>query len=235
MPTLIRTARTTGLLYLTLAITGLVGFLLIRPRILGDDAEATLTNLVQQEALARVGIAVDMALVVSQALVAVWFYRLFHTADAFAAGCIAAFGLVNAIVVLVNAVLLAAALDVALTPVGEPAAAHLMYVVGNHVWTVANLFFGLWLIPMGWCVLRSGWMPRPLGWILMVGGVGYVVAPFVTYLIPQASAVAGALPYVATVGELWMVGYLLVRGVNQRAATTAPAQPADDLAVRAPA
>ena len=77
------------------------------------------------------------------------------------------------------------------------------------------LFFGLWLIPMGYLVLASRWMPRPLGWILMAGGVGYILSAFVVYLIPGApGAVELALTVLATVGEFWMIGYLLIKGVR---------------------
>lgn len=65
---------------------------------------------------------------------------------------------------------------------------------------------------MGWCVLRSAGMPRALGWVLMVGGVGYVLSAFTGYLLPDAGGVAGALVIPATIGEFWMIGYLLVRG-----------------------
>ena len=55
----IRTARTTGLFYLGLAISGALGFLLIRPRLFADDAGATLANLVEHESRAppRGGVA----------------------------------------------------------------------------------------------------------------------------------------------------------------------------------
>jgi hypothetical protein len=220
MPSLIRTARTTGLLYLALAISGGVGFLLIRPRLFAEgDAAVTLANLVAQPSLARAGIAFELLLVITQALAAVWFYRLFRTAEAFAAGCIAAFGLVNAVAILGSAALLSAALGTALNPVdGAPAAPHLMYVVGGSLWGVANVFFGLWLIPMGWCVLRSQWMPRPLGWILIVGGAFYVVGAFVASLASRPNGAADALLAMpATVGEVWMLGYLIVRGVRRGA------------------
>ncbi len=50
------------------------------------------------------------------------------------------------------------------------------------------------------------------------GGVGYVLAPFVAQLAPGAGPAVGLLPLLATVGEFWMIGYLLARGVNARAA-----------------
>ena len=92
------------------------------------------------------------------------------------------------------------------------------YLALDNLWSSGNLFFGLWLIPMGSCVLRSRWMPRALGWILIVVGAGYVLVPFISQLVPDAGAAVAILPLVATVGEFWMMGYLLVRGVNTHAA-----------------
>lgn len=224
MDPLVRTARTTGLLYLGLAIAGGLSFLLIRPQLFAaDDPAATLANLVEHETLARAGVAFELLVVVTQALAAAWFYRLFRTADSFAAAGIAAFGLVNAVAILTSAAMLATALEVPLEPTGDAAATvQLLYLVSGNLWGVGALFFGLWLIPMGWCVLRSGWMPRALGWVLIAGGVGYLLSAFVRYLVPGSEGVVDALALPATAGEVWMVGYLLVRGVGGRAREQAP-------------
>jgi hypothetical protein len=211
----------TGLLYLGLALTGLVGFLLIRNQLfVADDPQATLANLVEHESLARFGIVVELGVVLTQALVAVWFYRLFRSVDSFAAASIAAFGLINAVAILGSAAALATALDVSndasLTLAGGAAAtAQLLYVISGHLWLTGGIFFGLWLIPMGSLVLRSGWLPRPLGWTLIVGGVGYVASTFASYVFPDAGTLASALTVPATVGELWIVGYLIIRGVRR--------------------
>jgi hypothetical protein len=225
MPALIRTARTTGLLYLGLAVSGALGFLTIRPRLFAaDDPAATMANLVGNESLARVGVAFELLIVLTQALAAAWFYRLFRTADAVGAIGIAAFGLVNAVVVLASAAFLATGLQVALDPVGDAASTvQILYLVSENLWGVGALFFGLWLVPMGTCVLRSGWMPRPLGWVLVGGGVGYIASAFVRYLAPGAEAIGGALVVPATVGEFWMVFYLLIRGIRRGAIAAAPA------------
>ena len=223
MHSLVRTARITGLLYLGLAITGGLSFLLVREQLyVPDHPRATLANLLDDPWLARLGIALEMGVVLTQALAAVWFFRLFRSVDTFAAGCLAAFGMVNAVAILGSAAFLWTALDVALdsglAPRGGTAATvQLMYVVSGHLWDVGALFFGLWLVPMGWLVLRSRWMPEPLGWILIGGGVCYVVSPFVQLIAPDAGALADALAIPASVGEFWMIGYLLIRGVNQRA------------------
>ncbi|GIE87107.1 DUF4386 domain-containing protein [Actinoplanes regularis] len=224
MHTLTRTARMTGLFYLGMAITAALGFLLIRPQIfVADDPSGTLANLVTHGSLARAGVALELAMVVAQAFTAAWFYRLFRTVNSFAAGGIAAFGLVNAVVGLVGAAMLGTAIQVSADPFGDAATTvQVLYLVSYNMWGVGALFFGLWLLPMGWCVLRSGWMPRALGWILVAGGVGYVLSPFVLYLADDAQVLFDAMAYPASVGEFWMIGYLLIRGVRRQALDELP-------------
>jgi hypothetical protein len=220
MDGLARVARVTGLWYLGLGLTGMFGFLLIRPRLFdADDAGATLANLVEHVTLARAGVALELGIVLTQALAAIWFYRLFRGVDPVAAGSIAAFGLVNAIAIMGSAAMLATAVEVAHDPLGDPAAGvQTLYLISGNLWGVGNLFFGLWLIPMGLCVLRSMRMPRPLGWILIAGGVGYIASGFLAVLAPQLTIAIEALVVPATVGEFWMIGYLLIRGAGRRMA-----------------
>ena len=219
-PNFRRDALLTGLFYLGLAITGGLGFLLVRPELLADgDPARTAANLVEREGLARTGIALELGTVVFQALAAVWFARLFRATDAFAAGALALFGMVNAIVVLASAALLRAALDVAVAPTGiDPATSHLLILISSRFWEVGTVFFGFWLIPMGRLVLTAGIGHRALGWILIVGGIGYVLNPFVAVLMPDAGAWITLFPVTATVGEFWMIGLLLWTGMRRAAA-----------------
>jgi hypothetical protein len=216
------TARTTGLLYLGLAVTGVLGSMLVRGQIyVADDPPGTLSNLVEHPSMARLGIVLELGIVLTQALAAVWFYRLFRSVDTFAAGLVALFGMVNAVAILGSAAVLATALDVAddralAVSGGAAATVQLLYVISGHLWGVAGLFFGLWLIPMGWLVVRSRWLPRSLGQVLMAGGVGYVLSTFVTYVFANADLVAGLLTVPATIGELWIVGYLILFGVREQ-------------------
>jgi hypothetical protein len=91
-----------------------LGSILIRAQLFADDdPDGTLANLMEDEWLARVGIALELGIVLFQALTAVWFYRLFRSVDTFAAGSLAAFGMVNAVAIMGSAALLATALEVA--------------------------------------------------------------------------------------------------------------------------
>jgi hypothetical protein len=228
MNALVRTARTTGLFYLGLAIAGGLGFLLIRSRLyVAGDPSATLANLVENESLARAGVAFELLIVITQALAAAWFHRLFRASDPVNALGIAAFGLVNSVLILGSAAMLGTALEVAANPVGDTAnTVQLLYLVSDNLWGVGAVFFGLWLIPMGRCVLNSGLMPRALGWVLVAGGVGYVLDPFLRYLMRDAGVLVDLLVVPATVGELWIIGYLLVRGVRHTSPQVEPARAA---------
>jgi hypothetical protein len=206
-------ARATGVFYLALAVTGGLGFLVVRPMVVGDTAAATALSLEQHELLARTGVALEMATVVTQALAAIWFFRLFRPVAPLAAGAVAVFGLVNSVALMGSA----AAMATSLTPAvdGLDAAPHLLWGLSEGFWAVGNLFFGLWLVPMGLCVLRAGTMPRLLGRVLVVGGAGYVLSAFVIQLLPDLAVVPELLVVPATVGELWMIGFLLVRGAGR--------------------
>lgn len=210
--------RLAGFFYLALAITGGIGFLVVRPALFaaGDPAQ-TLANLLERESLARIGIALELGAATFQALAAIWFARLFRHTDAFAAGALALFGLVNAIMLLASAALLRAALEVAVGATGvDPELSHLLMLTSSRFWDAGNIFFGLWLIPMGWLVWKASLGRRALGWFLVVGGVGYVLLPFVVVLAPNAGASVALLPLPATVGEVWMIGLLLWIGLRSR-------------------
>lgn len=217
-----RTARATGLWYLALGITGILGFLLIRPEVfVGGDPASTLSNLVENENLARIGLVVEMGIVVAQAGAAVWFYKLFRTTNQTAAGSIAAFGLINAVAIMASAAFMATALAVAgdnsLAPGGDAAATvQLMYELSTNSWGIGALFFGLWLIPMGYLAATSELMPVWLGRILVVGGFGYMLSAFIGYGLADAPGwVVEGIVIPATIGELWMIGYLLVVGIRR--------------------
>jgi hypothetical protein len=201
------TARITGLLYLAMAVVAVPGFLIIRPLLFDPDSPTTTAaNLVTDESLARVGIGLEFTLVIVQTLTALWFYRLFRPVNAFAAGAVVLFGTLNAVAIMASSAALAAGLDAALA--ADAAGAQLMYLLAEGAWGVGAVFFGLWLVPMGVLALQTS-MPRALGWVLVAGGIAYVVSAYVAYLAPGAGPVADILAYGATVGEVWMIWYLV--------------------------
>lgn len=230
MDTKVKTARITGLLYLALAISGVIGFLVIRSRIyVPEDAVATFDNLTAQLPLARFGAAADLTIVVAQALAAVWFFKLFRDHNRLAAGALAGFGLVNSVILMVATIFSSAAIVVAadesLAAAGDQqSVVQLLYQLNDSAWDVGAIFFGLWLIPMGYIVWTELVMPRALGMVLMIGGIGYVASAYVSQLMPESTVLFEALSYPASVGEFWMIGYLLFVGVRQSGASSSNPQ-----------
>ncbi len=209
------TARVTGAAYLALAVTGALGFLVIRSALLVDgDAAATLENLTRQSALAHGGVALEVLIVVTQALAAWGFYALFHRDQPVAAFGVAAFGMANAVVILVSAVAMSTALALIEASGDTAATVGLLYGLSSACWTVGGVFFGLWLIPMGWFILATRRMPRVLGWLLVAGGAAYVLGTVIAVASPELASISDLLSLFATASELWIVGYLLTRGIR---------------------
>ncbi len=208
------TARWTGLFYLGLAITGVFAFLFARDQLfVVDDAAQTTANLVKDETLARLGIAAEVLIVGFQALAAVWFYKLFKKKDSFAAGLIAAFGMVNAVVILAASAFWLMALNTALAS-GSSDTVQTLFEAHETLWQVGTLFFGLWLLPMAYAAHKAK-MPRVMVWFLVAGGVGYVLSTFTGILLPEQDGLTEALPMPATIGEFWMIGYLLIKSPKE--------------------
>ncbi|MGE0772633.1 MAG: DUF4386 domain-containing protein [Cyclobacteriaceae bacterium] len=214
---LIKTARIAGIWYLLLAIGGVGGFMIFHPKVyVSNDAAQTLVNLVEEEFMARIRLLFELLIVVSQALAAVWFYRLFRNINEWAAWALGVWGTVNSVIILVSAVSMGAALEVAgsaMTIDDKVVLVQLLQQFIANAWGVGGLFFGLWLIPMGYVVTSSKCMPAWLGRVLMIGGAGYLLGTFLNYFGVEGDWL-GVLVIPATVGEFWMIVYLLVFGIR---------------------
>lgn len=79
---------------------------------------------------------------------------------------------------------------------------------------VAQLFFSAWLFPLGWLVLRSRFLPRFLGWLLLLDGVGVMIWFLQVMLAPAHPAVSYPSWAVGFIAELGLALWLLVKGVT---------------------
>ena len=214
---LVKTARVAGIWYLLLAIFGIVGFMVLHSQVYSSDPEKTLTNLTESESLSRVRLVFELLLVLSQALAALWFYKLFRSISDWKAWAVGIWGTVNSVVIMISAISMASAIQIA----NSATQSHedkivLIELLGQlitHSWNVGGLFFGLWLIPMGHIVVVSKRMPVWLGRVLILGGVGYILSTLIYYMGYKPSLLK-LLTIPATVGEFWMIGYLLIYGIR---------------------
>ena len=80
-----------------------------------------------------------------------------------------------------------------------------------------ELFWGLWLLPFGWLVVRSRFLPRWLGYWLLLDGVSWVVFAVTGLLAPAYSDVLFRVFQPAFLAELAIMLWLLIVGAREKA------------------
>ena len=216
---LVKTARIAGVWYLFMAISGILGFLIFHPQVfVSEDAQKTLKNLIELESIARIRLLLEFAIIVSQALTAVWFYRLFRNINEWAAWSVGIWGMINSVVIMISAISMGSAIEIAGSSQTIEDKIILIELLSNlitNAWGIGGLFFGLWLIPLGYIITSSKRMPIWLGRTLIAGGIGYLISTTINYAGIEIP-LSGYLTVPATVGEFWMIGYLLFFGIRPK-------------------
>lgn len=188
-------ARFAGLLYLLIGITAPIGLIYVPGKLfVAGDAAATANNIRASHRLLRIGIGSELFQQVICIFLVLALYRLFKAVNEKHAALIVILGaLVSVPIVFVNVLNEIAALvlvsDAGFLSVFEKpqmdALAYLFIRLHGQGIIVASIFWGLWLFPFGILVIRSGFIPRALGVLLMMAGVGYVASAFTTLVLPQ--------------------------------------------------
>ena len=80
--------------------------------------------------------------------------------------------------------------------------------------TVATLFWGLWLFPFGILVIRSGFLPRILGVLLMVAGFAYLVSSVTSIGLPEYRQMVSRIMMPLYFGEVPIIFWLLIKGAS---------------------
>ncbi len=86
------------------------------------------------------------------------------------------------------------------------------------------LSFGPWLLPFGFLVFKSGFLPKILGILLMIACFGYLIESFQFFLIPDYEVITYPGLAVTAIAEIGTCLWLLIRGVNQSKMKSVSAQ-----------
>jgi hypothetical protein len=216
-----KVARVAGFLYLIVWLTVLFGSLRFTLIVTGD-AIATAEKINASVWLFRVGTVGDLIHITSLLLLAWALYILFKPVNRDIALLFLLIVSVSVAVQSVNLLIqfssLRALSDAAYSTVFDTNQldAELKFVQntfenGTHV---AQVFFGLWLLPLGYVAYKSGYLPRIIGILLMIGSVGYLVDVLIFYLLPEHSVFSIPGLLIATIAEFALPAWLLVRGVS---------------------
>jgi hypothetical protein len=208
-------ARVAGLLYLLPFEAFSLQYVPLR-LIVPGDATATANNILANESLFRLGIVSHLIGQVVLILVVLLLYQLLKPVNKNMAVLMVIFNLVSVPLVMLNELNQFAILFLVHNPAGLPAdqmhtLVSLFLNLHASGLNIVEIFWGLWLFPMGYLVFRSGFLPRIIGILLIIGCVGYLIQFAVDLLFPSVSVNI----YVFTsLGEALFPLWLLIRGVN---------------------
>ncbi len=218
------TARLAGALYLAMGLPGafaLVGF----PRLflVAGDATATASRIAAAPGLYRFAVFADLICAVFAVWMVMVLYDLFKDIHREQARLMVGFALGMVAIGLVNTVLMAGPLVLAsgasyLTAFDKHQldAITLGFLgMRNQGIHVATMYWGLWLLPLGILVYRSGFLPRVLGVLVIIAGCTYVADCMAYYFFPDyARIIANASTLPQALGEGGFTGWLLIKGVR---------------------
>jgi hypothetical protein len=211
-----RLARIAGSLYLVVAVLGAFAELVVRDGIVvAGDAAATAGNIRGSAALFRVGFAADLLQATFFLFTGMALYLLLRHVHELVARAMVVFVAVSVAIICLNLLNQYTALALATSAAPTDALAGLFADMHTAGYLIAQIFFGLWLLPLGYLVYRLEAFPTALGVLLAIGCAGYLIDTFTTFLAPGMAERIGWLVLApAAVGELWLVAYLLVKGVR---------------------
>lgn len=219
-----RLARIAGVLYLLVGIFGGFAEGFVEPKMyVAGDAAATAGNVVAHAGLVRLGVVADLLDQTFFVFLALTLYSLLrHVRESVARAMLVLVALAGGIASL-NAVFELEGLRVAtgavnvgaLGSAGSNALVLLLLDTQHYGILVAQIFFGLWLAPLGYLAFKSGLFPKWLGVLLVVGSIGYLVDLLAAFLVPDLGQKIHAFVVIPpTLAEVSMLVYLLVVGVK---------------------
>src|SRR2546421_3744471 len=237
-----RLARIAGVLYLAVGIFGgfaedFVGLKMYA----AGNAAATAGNVVANAGLVRMGVVAHLLDGTCLIFLALTLYILLqHVHKSVARAMVVLVAIATGILCL-NAVFefegLRVATDssyaAAFGTAGSNALVLLLLDTQHYGTLIAQVFFGLWLVPLGYLAYRSGWFPKWLGVVLIVGGVCYLVDLLAAFLVPDFGQNIHTFVVIpSAIAEISMVLYLRVIGVRtQKPGERIPARLRDPVAV----
>lgn len=220
-----KTARTAGLLYLIYIVVHVVADVIGRSKIIiYGDAAATAENILASAWQFRLGFMLDLCAAVLFLLTAWALYRLLKPVNEHLA---LLFLLLN-----LGGVAIQAASDLFL-PVSQllvsgadyakvfqvdqlqALAMSLLYLY-KHGFTIAQIFYGAWLFPLGYAVFKSGFLPKILGIVLMIHCCTWLLTSLQFFLFPDFAAITYISYPLGLIAEFGLSLWLLIMGAKEQ-------------------
>jgi len=230
-----KTARTAGFLYLLVIVFGMFALMYVRPSLIeAGNAAATASNIMASASLYRVGVVSEQIMYVCFLLLPVPLYQLFKVTNKNWARLMVVFVFVSVPMAMLNTLNNFAALALitraeTLTAFSTAQVQGLLmfflnlYDVGHQV---TQIFFGAWLVPLGYLVYKSGLFPRWLGILVILGGLGQLGDTVSSLLFPGFEGVLLTVLQTLGFSEILFCLWLLFGRIKEGQQTLSTLKPA---------
>jgi len=226
MTSLKRKARIAGLWYLGFTLGPFYLVYVPSQTVVRNDAAATAARVLSHEALYRWGMLAETLGTVIFIGLSLALYRLFEDVDRHRARQLVALVLVSSALGLVTVIFNAAALlvfrgggpFVAFDSHTREAIGMVLIRMHGQAIGINQTFWGLWLLPFGWLVVHSRFLPRWLGYWLLLDGIAWVVVGVTWFFAPNYADTLFRYFQPVFVAELVAMFWLLVVGAKEQPA-----------------
>jgi len=225
MTTLQKNARVAGLLYLLIAITGPFVLIYVPGQLfVPGDPSATANNILAHVTLFKAYIVVGLLSELFFIALVLALYRLLHDVSRELAIVMVMLVLIDAPMAFLGVANQVATLAIVqgadfLSAFDQPqrnALATLLINIDKLGLPVSEIFWGLWLLPLGLLVYRSSFLPRFLGVWLLINGIAYVIISFTGILVPQHVGIVNTIAFPILFGELAFMLWLVIIGARPK-------------------
>ncbi len=214
--------RIAGICYLLIILLGIFGQIIVRNSlVVMNDATMTVNNIAESSQLWRLGIVGDITMHLLDIPLMVILYLLLRPVHKTIALMALGFNVIqtavlatNKLTLIIPLLLISSQQTVVFTPEQINAQIMLLLDVHNYGFALGLIFFGCACLGYGYLLFKSGYFPKPIGILILVAGLCYLINSFVLMLVPALSSYTFLLLGVCLIAELSLCLRLLFFGVD---------------------
>ncbi len=213
-------ARVAGFLYLLMLPFGIfIAFYIPSTLLVPGEATATANNIIASEGLFRLSIVSALLIQIINTLLVLVLYKLLKPVNKNLALLMVILILLGVPIAMLSqlnqyaALLLLSGADYMTVYTADQLHAQVMFFLDLYAdgISIAGIFWSLWLFPMGYLVFKSGFIPKILGVLLIIGGLGYLIEAVMFFFPPNFDVIITQFTWF---GEILFPLWLVIKGVD---------------------
>lgn len=218
-----KTARFAGLLYLLMAFFGIGAEVFFRQKIFAsNDVTVTANSILSNIFLYRAGITSDILMALIYLLTALALYKLLCSVNKNLAAVMVIFATAGSVLLMFNILNEIAPLYIlnendylsTFNSSQRQSLAMLFYNLYQHGYMIGQIFFALWVLPLGVLIYKSRFIPKIFGVLFVIEAIFGLITVIVHFLMPNAT-IETILMLPMMIAEFSFVFYLMIRGINE--------------------